>query len=362
MSVITDAYSALKEYVTLVGEKVVEDGQATWDTVKSFLQDDYDETTETVYFPAYARGIGSVYITAGTGQTLADGTIYFPSQSSTGETVIFSAGGSSGTVEYRNVITTEGTTRDFSFSKSGTSYYYRPNLNVSGDRIRIFWQDTYSGKEINGVYVLTGSYPQAFPANVNGSTPNYACRLKYWTFSSYKGTTVDNSNGLDVPDEYSQTWNINIGVGGDTISYGDYVSQVIQSANTYIVSNLEEPTLDPSSPPSEFDWDTVVEEVYPDATDPTEPGGGFTFDYNEVVSPSELRQILGQETYDIETVDDRGILTVEVPTLPAATFSAEGLEIFVDSVDAGHSLLSSWGLWIPFVATAVVVVLFRFLR
>lgn len=360
-----DGVSALKEYVIVVAQNAVENGQAAIDTVKAFLLgDSYDETTETVYFPAYARGIGSVFISGSAGQTLTDGTIYFPSQSATGETVIFSAGSSSGVVQYRNVISSPDV-KGFAFSRSGSSYYYHPQQNVLGDRIRIFWQDTYTEKELNGVYVLTGSYPGAFPANINAATNNYMCRLKYWTFNSYKRTSVDNSLGLNVPSEYHNTWNINIPVGGDSVTYGDVVQQVITNYNNYVTNNnIQEETLDPSDPPPEYDWDNVVEEVFPDAVDPTEPGGGegFTFDYSQVISPPELRHILEQETYEVETIDDRGVLSLEVPTLPDATFSSDGLSVVVDSVTAGKGLLSSWGLWVPFVACAVVAVLFRFLR
>lgn len=107
----------------------------------------------------------------------------------------------------------------------------------------------------------------------------------------------------------------------------------------------------------------IYEEMYPtEPTEPTEAPDGFVFDYDEVISPTELQGILAQETYDISLIDDKGILTAESMELPEATFSAEGLNLVVDTVTVGKSFLDGLGLWVPFLAAAVVVVLIRFLR
>ena len=368
MAVVDYLASPLKEWVTSYVKKVTEIDGIAIDNYRNFMLG-IDPETDSLSFPAYARGIGQVYITAGTGQNLTDGTIYLPSQSATGETVIFSAGSlsTSGQVQYRNVITSENTTKNFYFSKSGTNYYYYPQENISGDRIRIFWNGTYSNKEIYGVYILTGGYPSAFPANINGSANNYMCRLKYWTFNSFKNTTVNNNSGLNVPDEYNYTFNINIPVGGDNVTFNEYRNTVIQQYNTYITNNnLQEETINPSEPPPELDYDNIVDLVYPEPTEPTEPPTSpiynIDIDYNRIVSPTDLDNALNAEQYtDIQV--DTGILSLDSSAqIPTETFDNNFLLVIPSAVQSGKTLFSTLGIWNIFLPCAVLLAVFAIFK
>ena len=355
MATPVQVWTICKEYITTLVDSVAGLASSGTDAIRNYLINDSSPMYSIVY-PAYARGIGYVQIADSSqqGYHLTDGTLYLPGGVNPSEAVtIFSAGGG-----LYSVVVTDTDSHEMGFTKRNDgSYYYRFQTATTGAKIHSYWGDTEYINNLNGVYIGAGNYyvPQ-YPGALSGQV---MCKLKYFTYSSYK-TTVDNSGGTDVPTDYTVL--VNIPVGGDTIDYNTYCTEVVNQYNYYYPDS----TISPEDVP---DWDDIIDYVYPPTTEPTEPvtepttsDGGFVFDYNEVVSPSELRQILGQETYELETIDDKGILTVEVPTLPDATFSAEGLNIFVDSVGAGQSLLSSFGLWTPFVACAVVVILFRFLR
>lgn len=309
------------EYTTLPGN-----------VIRQYFKDDHTPT-ETITYPAYARGIGQCYFTTSVGQDLVDGTFNFPQYVDAGATTIFTASNGISTVEYKTVTTA---TRTFSFTKSGTSYYYSPQLNASGERIRIFWNDTDAGKELNGIYALTSSYPQAYPANIN-QTPQYPFRLKYFTYNSFKNTTVDNSNGINVPPEYQQTWNINVNVGGDNISFEQYRTTIINNYNNYVIQ--QDPTaetIDPSDPPSDLDWEPMIDYTFQDPTEPsTEPGGGFVFNYNEVISPGELEDILDDHQYNIPDVTEDMYSLEVLPTMPT--------DVISEGVDAGINVLNEMG-------------------
>lgn len=122
------------------------------------------------------------------------------------------------------------------------------------------------------------------------------------------------------------------------------------------------------------DLNITVEDLPPESnylpTEPTEPptvpgdtlpsGGGFVFDYNEVISPSELETILDQETYAIDTVQSLDLVSLEMPeldTLPQDMVVAAG-----SLMTAITPVFTETGLLAIFLPLAIVMILIIFLR
>lgn len=125
-----------------------------------------------------------------------------------------------------------------------------------------------------------------------------------------------------------------------------------------------------------------------DTTDPTEPtdetgncggcgncGGDVnvdvtvdaTFDYGEVISPTELQGILNGETYDLDEIPTLSSeflesLPLESLELPSETLSASLLQAGAGVINESYNFYSSLGLMPTFVATAVIIAIIRMLR
>lgn len=101
----------------------------------------------------------------------------------------------------------------------------------------------------------------------------------------------------------------------------------------------------------------------PTETETTTEGGccgSFDFDYNEVVSPSELDGILNQDTYHLDEIPtDIPDLTME---LPSETLSQSILEVLPVAINSSYNYFSALGIAPTLIATAVIVVLIKMLR
>lgn len=88
----------------------------------------------------------------------------------------------------------------------------------------------------------------------------------------------------------------------------------------------------------------------------------YTIDYDEIISEGELESILSAETYSLETLDNSLLTMDNDVSLPPAKFDERAVSLAVDTVNAGTSLLQSWGMWGTLVACAVVTVLIAILK
>lgn len=325
---------------------------ATVETIRNYLTNQGSPTHSIVY-PAYARGIGYVYITDSSpqGYHVTDGTIYLPGGVNPSESItIFSAGDGLYSVEV-----TGTNSYDMLLSKRNDgSYYYRFHSPDSDARIHSYWSGTEYLSNLTGVYIGAGSYPvQQYPSALSGQV---MCKLKYWTYNSYK-SNVDNSGGTDVPTDY--TVFVNIPVGGDTINYNEYCTEIV---NQYNISYPQE-TITPEDLP---DWQEIIDYVYPPTTEPTEPPTepptspiyNIDIDYNRIVSPTDLDNALNAEQYtDIQL--DTGILSLDNSVqIPTETFDNNFLLVIPSAVQSGKTLFSTLGIWNIFLPCAVLLAVF----
>lgn len=243
-----------------------------YDTLRTDLIE-VDPSTDTVTFPAFARGIGFVRISDSStqGYHTAEGTIYFPQGVSAGDSVtLFSAEGGL----YKAVFPASSSPATPNFKRIVGGDYYYSNVfytdSGTSNAIELYWSGTKIGGNMNGIYISGGQsnfYPQ-YPATLS-SYPQYACRLKYWTFNTYSGGSppvVTNVDGQDVPTDVTV---YNIPIGGIPITYDDY------SITIYNIYNQQNPS---ETLPSEYvpNYDEMIELVFPElttepVTEPTEP-------------------------------------------------------------------------------------------
>lgn len=149
--------------------------------------------------------------------------------------------------------------------------------------------------------------------------------------------------------------------GAPYIPAGDYTFDQIRGEliNQYNINfNLNIPQDETDIPT----FDDLNEEP---TEEPTEWLPGFEFNYDEVISPSELEDILNQETYDWNEVDTELIELPELPTIPAYETDqneADVLTAIPVIATVSMNMLGSLGLLSVFTSIAVIKMILKVLR
>lgn len=277
---------------------------------------------------------------------------------------------------------------------SGLDYYNDMRFEFIDGSFKAVGMGMYGGYTItnNGEYATVGWYSAA------GNSALHVSDTAGFTFF---GVDYDNSPiavSSYVAYEQGNRWNTTL-----SASYPATLNNLTIGSNTDrypVITNID--TLKdrinslyiPLKPGSQYTYqqaaDIIIDAVnvkYPDLnitiedlppesnylptepTDPTEPtapsetvlpGGSFEIDYGEIISPSELESILGQETYQVDTVVSLDILAVDMPqldTLPQDMVVAAGA-----LMTAVTPLFTETGLLPIFLPLAIVMILVYFLR
>lgn len=114
----------------------------------------------------------------------------------------------------------------------------------------------------------------------------------------------------------------------------------------------------------------TLDDVLGNETNPPATGDGFQFDYNEVISPSELQDLLEQETYELDEIDtDMPMLPVLPPPsdiIPSDgnndAFEAEVLALIPAVVTESYNGLATLGLLGVFTSTAIIALIIKIIH
>lgn len=142
---------------------------------------------------------------------------------------------------------------------------------------------------------------------------------------------------------------------GSSITYEDAYKTIESFAEAY--------------PELEIDMDDILtfDEINPSETEPTEPTseggnccGGFDIDYDELVSPSELYDVLNTETYDLAEIDtSMPDLNAE---LPSDVLANTQITMLSDALTVSYNFWDALGLSSTLIALGVLAALFNFIK
>lgn len=300
--------------------------------VGAFGRDNVDDTTE-FNFTEFASGTGQYYYLSTDGsQELRTGSFTFsPDFMKDGTTVI--------------------NTGDYSISASlVSSVGTRPSVYVSQDGFSMnsgtmfsFHFDGQDGGGFNGINV----YPNSIP-----------------TFHEEDGLLYGQAMGLK-----------NVALASEDFKrvaqmYGDYPAIIPSGRYTYpqfqqAIIDFYEDEYDIDLNITPEDLPTIGEILGEEETEPSDSSGGFDFDYGEVISPSELWDILDTEQYDWNEAETDLMELPDLETIPTAEtdeVEADVLATIPVLATVSLNMLGTVGLLSVFTSTAIIAMILKILR
>lgn len=217
-------------------------------------------------------------------------------------------------------------------------------------------QYTFRGV-VDDTDVFTG-YTSVYMSNTNVSFSEASATQFKWTHS---GSNVVQFFALNTPESNGKTILTTMSAYRGQDGRAPYVP-----SGQYTFDELREELINQYN--NDFDLDIDVdspeipklEDFLPEATG---PGGSFVFDYNEVISPEELEEILQQETYDLDELEtDMGIFDIVDVDESDVMLPDEYLENTGLALAAGWQLVQATGLSSTFICLGLIVAIVKTLR
>lgn len=218
---------------------------------------------------------------------------------------------------------------------------------------------TFSGGGFYGFVLSWAGDNSASPSSVRVTDGGSAGSSYKQGAGGGKGSWGGTASGIiarNASHSYSTDKNV-VNNGGRYIPPGQYTfdglrAQLIDYYN--VTYDIDISVDDPNIP----DWEDFFGE---DATEPPATGDGFQFDYNEVINPSELDDILKQETYELDEIET-GLPEFTDVELPSETMDEGTLQVLPAIATQSYELLTATGLANVFIPLAVILCVIKILR
>lgn len=252
------------------------------------------------------------------------------------------------------------TARAQSTSMTGTPAsltYNNASMGINGGSYYTFWIEVDGEQVFNnsGIYNarMTNRTAVTFTA---GNPPSYnypagnVGAVATVGSEAYIDSTILTTSGNMHSDHPNMPY-----VQPGQYSFNDLRNQMILQVN--LDFGMDIPLDSPEIP----ELEDLLEETNPPATG----DNNFYIDYDQILSPEDLENILQQETYELQelptfSAEDLGSLTL--PELPEETLSSNLLAVIPAGLNASISFFDSMGLTSTLIATAVIIVVIKMLK